>query len=192
MSGIYEKLSKIQAEIKVPKNLHNSFGGYNYRSAEAIQEAFKPYAEKYGVMIIMTQQLLMIGNRYYIEARATLYDVETLESIETTAYAREAESKKGMDESQITGSAASYAKKYALSSLLFLDDTKDADSDEYTQEQSDQEATAAQKKTIETICKKHKIDVEQLCRINGLEWKQLTDIHAGKLLNSLKQKFGDE
>lgn len=189
---ILEKLSKIQSEIKVPKTLHNSFGGYNYRSAEGIQEAFKPYATKYGVALIPTQELVMIGNRYYVQSTATLYDIETGESIKAVAHAREAESKKGMDESQITGTASSYAKKYALSALLLLDDSKDADTDEYVQEQSDEEATTAQKKTIESICKKHKIDVEQLCRINSLEWKTLTDVSAGKLLNSLKMKFGDE
>lgn len=91
---ILEKLSKIQSEIKVPKTLHNSFGGYNYRSAEGIQEAFKPYATKYGVALIPTQELIMIGNRYYVQSTATLYDIETGEFVKATAHAREAENKK--------------------------------------------------------------------------------------------------
>lgn len=192
MKSIIEKLAKIQTEIKAPKNRRNNFGGYNYRDAEGIQEAFKPYEKKYGVVLVPDYKLIMVGNRYYVEAIVRLYDVETGEYVESKGYARESESKKGMDDSQITGSASSYAKKYALASLLLLDDTKDADSEEYIQQQDDTEATAPQKKTIKSICEKHKIDVDQLCKINNLSWEQLTDIQAGKLLNSLKQKFGDE
>lgn len=97
-----------------------------------------------------------------------------------------------MDDSQITGSASSYARKYALNGLLLLDDTKDPDTDEYREQQDSKAASSAQKKTIESICKSHGIDVSQLCKLNSLDWKDLTETQAGKLLMSLKRKFGDE
>ena len=97
-----------------------------------------------------------------------------------------------MDDSQITGTASSYARKYALNGLLLLDDTKDADTEEYADQQDDSPANEVRKKVIETICLKHKIDIKQLCVINALEWDNLTDVQAGKLLNSLKAKFGDD
>lgn len=132
------------------------------------------------------------GDRYYIEATATLFDCEGSEHISVTAYAREAQERKGMDDSQITGSASSYARKYALNGLLLLDDTKDPDTDEYREQQDSKAASSAQKKTIESICKSHGIDVSQLCKLNSLDWKDLTETQAGKLLMSLKRKFGDE
>lgn len=129
--GINEKLMRIQTQIKAPKNLYNSFGKYNYRNAEGICEAVKPFLEKENVSLILVDDMVAIGNRYYIKATARLLDNENNESIEVSAFAREPEQKKGMDESQITGTASSYARKYALNGLFLLDDTKDADTDEY-------------------------------------------------------------
>lgn len=189
---IYEKLSKIQQELKAPKNLRNTFGGYNYRNAEGIQEAFKPFEGKYNVTLYLSDKVLQVGDRYYIEATATVRDCESTESVSVTAYAREAQERKGMDDSQITGSSSSYARKYALNGLLLLDDTKDADTDEYREQQDDKAASSAQKKTIESICKAHGIDVSQICKLNSLDWKTITETQAGKLLLSLKRKFGDE
>ena len=97
-----------------------------------------------------------------------------------------------MDDSQITGAASSYARKYALNGLFLLDDTKDADTDEFANQQIEKNASQAQKRTIKSICEKHKIDVNQLCAINSIEWDKITEVQAGKLLNSLKAKFGDD
>ena len=132
--NIYEKLMNIQKELKAPKGQYNSFGKYKYRSCEDILESVKPLLEKYKVTIILTDKLEQIGERYYIRAKAILIDTESNNSIENTAYAREEETKKGMDGSQITGTSSSYARKYALNGLLLIDDTKDADTDEFAKE----------------------------------------------------------
>ena len=128
---ILEKLQKVQNEIKAPKNLYNSFGKYKYRNVEGILESFKPYGKKYGLALTISDEIVQIGERIYVKAIASLHDIETSESIQNTAFARESIEKKGMDDSQITGTASSYARKYALNGLFLLDDTKDADTDEY-------------------------------------------------------------
>lgn len=149
--NLYEKLSNIQNKLKCNKNQFNKFGGYKYRSCEDILEAVKPICKKYGAVLILSDTLVNIGERYYIQATATLFDIEeriimqdegknitkidTDNFIKNTAYAREEESKKGMDGSQITGTASSYARKYALNGLFNIDDTKDADTDEFTKQQ---------------------------------------------------------
>lgn len=129
--NLKEKLSAIQTELKAPKNLTNKFGGYNYRNAEGICEAVKPYLKKYNVSLKLDDSVFLIGNRFYIESTATLLDNESDEKIEAQAFARETESKKGMDDAQLTGATSSYARKYALNGLFLLDDTKDADSEEF-------------------------------------------------------------
>jgi len=125
--NIAQKLMGIQANLKAPKGQTNKFGGYKYRSAEDIVEAVKPLLEKFGATLMLSDKVVEVGGRVYVKATAKLGDTETDEFIETTAYAREAEIKKGMDEAQITGSASSYARKYALNGLLCIDDTKDPD-----------------------------------------------------------------
>lgn len=122
-----EKLMHIQNELKAPKSQRNDFGKYNYRSCEDILEAVKPLALKYKAIVTVTDELQQIGDRYYILAIATIYDVESDKSMQATAYAREPETKKGQDLSQITGSTSSYARKYALNGLFAIDDTKDSD-----------------------------------------------------------------
>ena len=131
---LFEKLQKIQFEMKAPKNLFNKFGNYKYRNAEGILEAFKPFGEKYKVALVISDEMVNIGDRYYIKADATLYDTESDSKVSNSALARESFDKKGMDDSQITGTASSYARKYALNGLFLLDDTKDADTDEYHEE----------------------------------------------------------
>ena len=120
-----ELLAKIQSELKCPKNLFNKFGNYAYRNAEGILDAVKPLLD--GGSIVCSDDIVEVGGRVYVKATAVLTDKEG-KSIFATAYAREAETKKGMDESQITGSASSYARKYALNGLFAIDDVKDADS----------------------------------------------------------------
>lgn len=126
-----KELISIQSELKAPKGQYNSFGKYNYRSAEDILEAVKPLLKKHNCILTLSDALENIGSRYYVKATATLTE-ESGESISITAYAREEETKKGMDGSQITGTASSYARKYALNGLFLIDDTKDTDTDEVT------------------------------------------------------------
>jgi hypothetical protein len=123
-----EKLTKIQNELKAPKGQYNSFGKYKYRSCEDIQEAVKPLLKKYNVSLTLSDDLQVIGERYYIKVTAVLICNETKESVSVTSFAREEENKKGMDGSQVTGASSSYARKYALNGLFLIDDTKDSDS----------------------------------------------------------------
>ena len=160
--GIYKKLLEIQTELKAPKGQYNSFGKYKYRSCEDILEAVKPICKKHNVTLIISDEIVSIGDnssttytenyydkdlkkenvrnvvtggqRYYIKATATIIDIEDGSNLSNTAYAREEETKKGMDGSQITGTASIYARKYALNGLFCIDDTKDADTDEYKEQ----------------------------------------------------------
>lgn len=122
---IHTKLQAVQAELKAPKGQYNSFGKYKYRSCEDILEAVKPLLQQQGCILTISDDVQQVGDRYYIVAKATITDGE--ENISVTAAAREEETKKGMDASQITGTASSYARKYALNGLFCIDDTKDAD-----------------------------------------------------------------
>ena len=133
---IYAALMAVQAELKAPKGQHNSFGKYDYRSAEDIVEAVKPLLKENGLFLNMSDDVVLVGDRYYIKATVKVVDVVTGESVETSALAREAAQKKGMDESQVTGTASSYARKYALNGLFAIDDNRDADTDEYQQQTS--------------------------------------------------------
>ena len=128
--NIYGKLAAIQKELKAPKSQYNSFAKYNYRSCEDILEAVKPLCIKNNATLILNDTVREISGRFYVVATATLADQESDGVVEADAYAREPQDKKGMDESQITGMASSYARKYALNGLFCIDDTKDADTDE--------------------------------------------------------------
>lgn len=149
--SIYEKLMRIQTEIKAPKNLYNSFGKYKYRNAEGICEAVKPYLQKENCTLVLSDDIVEIGGRVYVKAIATLMDCENDEWVETRAYARESFEKKGMDDSQITGTASSYARKYALNGLFLLDDTKDADTDEYKKQIDEKNKEEEDRKKTEEI-----------------------------------------
>ena len=142
-----EKLIAVQTALKAPKGQYNSFGKYKYRSAEDILNAVKPLNAEQGLLLTLSDEPLLIGDWHYIKATATITDGIIKESF--TAYARESFTKKGMDDSQITGTASSYARKYALNGLYLIDDTKDADTDEYKK----------QEKNVKKITKKQ---LEQL------------------------------
>lgn len=122
-----QKLGIIQSELSVPKKQYNSYGEFYYRSCEDIMEAVKPYLQKLGLSLIMTDDVVQVGERYYIRATATLVDLESQQTFKTHALAREQETKKGMDASQITGTASTYARKYCLNGLFAIDDVRDAD-----------------------------------------------------------------
>jgi hypothetical protein len=125
MQKAAEKLQQIQSELIAPKNLENKFGNYRYRSAESILEALKPHLEKHKAIVILSDEMVDIGGRIYVKSTASF--TADGETISTTAFAREAESKKGMDDAQVTGACSSYSRKYALNGLFCIDDTKDAD-----------------------------------------------------------------
>ena len=140
--SIYKKLNSVQTELKAPKNQFNSFGKYKYRNQEDILEALKPLLAKHELSLTIHDELMQIENRVYIKAVATLFDFDG-NSIRVCAQAREEESKKGMDASQVTGATSSYARKYALNGLFLIDDTRDADAGN----NSDAPAKAAPKTT---------------------------------------------
>ena len=132
MKELVKKLAKIQSELKAPKNQYNNFGKYKYRSCEDILEAVKPLVNKIDCIMTISDEIVMLGDRYYVKATAAITDGEN--TISNSAYARESFDKKGMDDSQITGATSSYARKYALNGLLCIDDTKDADTDEHSEQ----------------------------------------------------------
>ena len=123
----FKRFLEIQAKLKANKNQKNNFGGYSYRSCEDILESVKPLMYEYGISIICSDEMVEIGGKNYVVATATAYDTESDWNVYSKSQAREADSKKGMDDSQITGAASSYARKYALNGLLCIDDNKDSD-----------------------------------------------------------------
>jgi len=134
MASVKETLTKIQVELKAPKSQYNSFGKYNYRSCEDILEGVKPLLLKYGCTLVLSNDIITIGDRYYIKSIAKFWYGD--EAIEVTAYAREDQTKKGMDVAQVTGAAISYCNKYCLNNLFLIDDTKDVDSQDNTKQSS--------------------------------------------------------
>ena len=183
--NVQEKLLYVQNKVKAPKNLYNSFGKYKYRNAEGILEAVKPYLDEVKATLTISDEIVMIGNRIYVKANATFWDTEAIDVIATNAYAREAAEKKGMDDSQVTGTASSYARKYALNGLFLLDDTKDPDTDEYARQTgSDRNETTAEK---QESAKKNELVAEvQRLISKALELKMITP----EAVQSLPQQSG--
>lgn len=203
---IYEKLAAIQVKLNAPKKQYNSYGRYNYRSCEDILEGLKPHLEETKTAVTVNDEIVLIGERYYVKATATLHDCESDKSVSNTAYAREELTKKGMDASQITGSTSSYARKYALNGLFCIDDVKDADTRDNRQKEAEEQAKAeSEAKDIEnsviddlkaralkarcvaeqvpeaTILKLYKVDA-----IEKLTMRQFANIHAN--WNKIKGK----
>ena len=219
MKNILKKTFDIQQELKVPKNQRNTFGNYNFRNCEDIMEASKPICAKHNCLLTCSDELIQVGDRYYVKATATLFDIDSEESISTSACAREEETKKGMDASQITGASSSYARKYALNGLLQLDDNKDADTNEYKKQQN----KGNQKSTVKKVDKPvEMIDANQIKVIHTLfakieksesqvfknftndkakenvynqykvkSSKELTKESANKMIELLKKKVGE-
>ena len=178
-----KKLIDMQAELKAPKGRTNSFGGYKYRSCEDILEAVKPILKKYDCSLSLSDELKNIGDRYYIEAIAELVDNDNNERVTVTAFARETETKKGQDESQITGTASSYARKYALNGLFLIDDTKDADTDEYRAENTNR-AHKTTAKEVEQGEEQIKKDLAK--KLTKTEQKTFRDFIADKGIEEQK------
>lgn len=147
---LYKKLLAVQSELKCNKSQYNSFGEYHYRNAEDILEAVKPLLVKVKATVIISDEIVNIANRFYVKAKAIFIDIESGEHTEVVAYAREPESKKKLDESQITGSTSSYARKYALNGLFAIDDTKDSD---YAPEHKNSSANTISQETKDNLNK---------------------------------------
>lgn len=165
-----DKLLKIQIELKAPKNQYNSFGEYRYRSCEDILEAVKPLLKETNSVLLLSDEITEVGERIYVKATATLKDEK--DSISVSAFAREVEEKKKLDGSQLTGVASSYARKYALNGLFCIDDTKDADTDEYVQKANQTKATAKKEPTyrekVIDFAKRRNIPFTELAKDYGL------------------------
>jgi hypothetical protein len=199
--GIYSKLSKIQQTLIAPKNQYNSFGKYSYRSCEDIFEAIKPHLKEHKLSLTISDELVMVGERYYVKATATLIDCETDECVTNSAYAREDAAKTGMSESQVTGACSSFARKYCLNGLFCIDDVKDEDEREGVTAEPEPKKVAAKKevdntKYIEEITKKLKednLDVAKFCAlykipdINGMTEKFYK--HAISRWDTVKSKI---
>ena len=187
MKEINVKLMNIQQELKAPKGQYNDFGKYAYRSCEDILEAVKPLLKKEKVVLTISDELQYIGNRYYIKATATLIDTESEATISNSAYAREEETKKGMDGSQITGASSSYARKYALNGLFGIDDNKDSDTTNI-QNKEEKEDKKASPKQIELIQKYYQGEnLIKLLEANNIE--KLEDMSINKASEILSKLF---
>lgn len=173
---IYAALMAVQADLKAPKGQYNNFGKYDYRSAEDIIEAVKPLLKENGLFLTMSDDIVLIGDRYYVKATVSVTDIVTGESVQTSALAREAAQKKGMDESQVTGTASSYARKYALNGLFAIDDTKDADTDQYKQQTSKAPVKSSQNEDMDKAKKQLKAEVDRI----GCAWDKVREVSGLK------------
>lgn len=183
----------IQEELKAPKSQYNRFGGYAYRSVEDILTAVKPLLVKEKADLTLTDELVLIGDRYYVKATATYEDKGGKKVV--TGYAREAENKKGMDASQITGTASSYARKYALNGLFLIDDTKDADSEEYhrrtgpaTKKQSTQRQVTKEQQVISAKKRQYDMIAQKIADHSG----EPLDTVKKLILNDVKEAGDDK
>ena len=197
--NVYEKLMTVQTKLRAPKGQYNSFGKYSYRSCEDILEALKPLLGEVGAIVNVTDEIKLIGDRYYVEATASFIDTETGERMIAKASAREAETKKGMDDSQVTGSVSSYARKYALNGLFAIDDNKDADSTnthgkEIKPNMTPVGITEAQLKRLFTIGNKAGIKKEvvegTVRKIFNCEAKDMTKEQYDNICERLEKKAG--
>lgn len=207
--NIYEKLLKAQVELKAPKGQYNSFGKYKYRSCEDILEALKPVLDKLKLTLFISDEIIETGGSYklekkdetietagrkYVKATITLVNIEKPdEQIKTSALAREEETKKGMDGSQITGASSSYARKYALNGMFMIDDTKDSDStnthgkEEKTEAERKKEAIEAINKLADTEEKTEKV-FDMIAKFNKNSLLDCTLEELKKVYTEIKKK----
>ena len=187
--NVYEKLANVQAALKAPKGQYNAFGKYKYRSCEDIVESVKPLLKQNGLLLTLTDEIMNIGERFYVKATATIIDTAEGKTVSVCAFAREEESKKGMDGSQVTGASSSYARKYALNGIFAIDDNKDSDSTNVgdtapeAPKQEQKEKTPRQ----QLIARLHElgIDVNAYAKANNLNGKTDPDTFK-RLLRELE------
>ena len=187
--SLVQTLSYIQTNLKAHKNLYNSFGGYAYRSCEGILEAVKPYLKDSDLALIISDEIVYIGDRFYVKATATIKDSEGGE-ISATAYAREPEQKKGMDSAQLTGATSSYARKYALNGLFCIDDNKDADSmDNSVEVEQTNFLNDNQVKLITNKAKEVGVDIDVICNAMKVEsLNQIKEVKYNAIIKRLESK----
>lgn len=183
MSELTELLVKVQNELHAPKNQFNKFGNYKYRNQEDILEAVKPLLLKHSLTLTIFDDLVFIGDRYYIKATCGLRHGSN--EVKVTAFAREQQTRKGMDESQVTGSASSYARKYALNGMFLIDDTKDADS----MDNSPSKKTAPAKTTAKPQVKKPKMNATQYSKLKKRITEAILEDDVTVLIRSAKDTF---
>ena len=187
--NIYEKLRVVQSELKAPKGQYNSFGKYAYRSCEDILEALKPVLDKTRLVLTISDDMQMLGDRIYVKAVATLINIDNpSETLTTSAFAREEESKKGMDGSQVTGASSSYARKYCLNGLFNIDDNKDSDATN----------TGTEEKKEKSVVLATKEQVAEMDAMNLRAWvkkkfnkelEELDSSYAKNLIESCKKRI---
>lgn len=201
--NIYEKLAAVQQELKAPKDKYNSFGEYHYRSAEGILEAVKPLLAANKATIVISDEIVAVGDRTFVKATANFVDIETDGNTgAVTAFAELTKEKKKLDASQLTGVASSYARKYALNGLLLIDDTKDADTDEYAKQNGEEKidkpkkgqvltqfASEAHIKTIKIMAEKAGIDLD---KVMSKPLEELTANEATQMILALKKRIGED
>jgi len=182
---VQQKLITIQAKLKAPKGQFNSFGKYSYRSCEDILTAVKPLCVAEGLLLVIYDQMVEIGSRVYVKSTAVISEGE--KTVAVSAYAREAETKKGMDDSQITGACSSYARKYALNGLFLIDDTKDADSSKPMGDCLTEEQTA----NINALIEEVKPDIKGFLKFAGATCvDEIETRNYNKCVIALEQKRG--
>ena len=170
--NINNLLVEVQSELKAPKGQYNSFGKYNYRSTEDILEGLKPILKEKNLVLVVFDDVVQVSDRVYIKSTAKLsYDQET---IEVTAFARESLTKKGMDDSQITGTASSYARKYALNGMFLIDDSKDADSDEFSKQNKSQKNSEQKPKQPKITLEEVKMSLNDLVKKTGGDYTAIS------------------
>lgn len=197
--NITKELVAVQSKLHAPKNQRNKFGNYNYRSAEDILEAVKPILKEHNLALVIEDEIVEVGGRVYVKATASVTN-PSAQVAKATAYAREPEDKKGMDHAQITGATSSYARKYALNGLFAIDDTKDADSQDNTQEGQQPKsypkrpATAPQKKMIFDLLLKLEVPMSEQKEFLHREFgagEELGMQMASEIIKKLKEDLGD-
>ena len=186
MTGL-EALVDIQSRLVAPKDQYNSFSKFNYRSCEGILAAVKPLCKEHNALLLLSDEIVSIGDRFYVEATATFECNGFTRSVK--ALAREPVAKKGMDECQITGTASSYARKYALNGLFDIDDTKDADTDEYRMQTQERQAERElERKSQETISSDQVVLLRELAKDKGVEESAIVDRFKVRSLEELTKK----
>jgi hypothetical protein len=190
--NVYEKLANVQSALKAPKGQYNSFGKYKYRSCEDIVESVKPLLKANGLLLTLSDELVLIGDRFYVKATAEIIDTKDGGIVSVSAFAREEETKKGMDGSQVTGASSSYARKYALNGLFAIDDTKDSDATNTHGNETPTEAPKQEQKTGKTprqmlIARLNElgIDVNAYAKANNLNGKTEPEVFQ-RLLKELE------
>lgn len=193
--SIYEKLYKIQGQLKAPKSQRNEFGNFNYRSAEDILEALKPLLQQEKAVLLFTDDVVVFGSRFYIKATVSLWDTEANEHVSVSAYARETDERPKMDAAQVTGSASSYARKYALNAMFCIDDSKDPDALPPAEKPREKTITQTEVHQLQKAADKKGVPYTSICgRYGKKDIRTLSEMdfrRAMAVLSKMPDRFPD-